>query len=552
MPLLRRLPGTPRRLHTSRPFSTSPRTSNGLNVRALPRGGFSLSSRTGDAPSMAAAASMPFLYQQQQLRNASSWWNPASYVPNAINPWGSSKPASSTSTEPPPPTLDAAADASLSTAPAGTDPVSTASASSSASPSELLSNEATSEISKLSEQFSGTDADLADLGLDPASLSESLLNIPEQIGFLSKLGLDFGWGTSTMVQWFVEHLYVYAGMPWWGTFAACALLFRLLPFKFTMDSMEMSGKMNLLFNHPKFKETVAEMQAAGARGDNALMIQKQQETFSMSRMAGVSFKPLILNFLTIPFGFSFFRVIRAMCDVPVPSLETGGLLWFTDLTVPDPYYCLPVFAAAGMVALIRSTPAPSARGNAMTKVMLWVTTPLMLVVSFNLAAGLQWFFCMTGLVSFGLNLLRLNPTFRVALGYPPKPPGAMTQGSSPSPGSPISPSSISYQAPRTPGTPSNPAVLPSSETILKEGLDGAVADQNPKDNTLLGKIGLAPAVKEIKTSWKDAMGQTEEKVNVKKSENARKKAESYEERREREEEEALRARMEARKFKRIQ
>ena len=34
-----------------------------------------------------------------------------------------------------------------------------------------------------------------------------------------------------------------------------------------------------------------------------------------------------------------------MANCPVDSMKTGGLSWFSDLTVPDPYYILPVLTS---------------------------------------------------------------------------------------------------------------------------------------------------------------------------------------------------------------
>ena len=34
--------------------------------------------------------------------------------------------------------------------------------------------------------------------------------------------------------------------------------------------------------------------------------------------------------------------LREMANLPVASLQSGGMLWFTDLTMYDPYYILPV------------------------------------------------------------------------------------------------------------------------------------------------------------------------------------------------------------------
>lgn len=44
--------------------------------------------------------------------------------------------------------------------------------------------------------------------------------------------------------------------------------------------------------------------------------------------------------------------VRQMCSVPVPSLETGGALWFPSLVAGDPYYILPVLTGATITAVI--------------------------------------------------------------------------------------------------------------------------------------------------------------------------------------------------------
>jgi YidC/Oxa1 family membrane protein insertase len=41
-----------------------------------------------------------------------------------------------------------------------------------------------------------------------------------------------------------------------------------------------------------------------------------------------------------------------MAYLPVESLRTGGILWFTDLTVPDPFYALPLMTMASLLATL--------------------------------------------------------------------------------------------------------------------------------------------------------------------------------------------------------
>ncbi len=45
---------------------------------------------------------------------------------------------------------------------------------------------------------------------------------------------------------------------------------------------------------------------------------------------------------------SMFFALRGMANCPVESLSTGGLAWFTDLTVADPYYLLPTLTSSTM------------------------------------------------------------------------------------------------------------------------------------------------------------------------------------------------------------
>lgn len=51
-------------------------------------------------------------------------------------------------------------------------------------------------------------------------------------------------------------------------------------------------------------------------------------------------------FFQLPVFLSVFVGIRQMANLPVQSMTTGGAAWFTDLTIPDPYYALPLITMA--------------------------------------------------------------------------------------------------------------------------------------------------------------------------------------------------------------
>lgn len=44
-------------------------------------------------------------------------------------------------------------------------------------------------------------------------------------------------------------------------------------------------------------------------------------------------------------GYGTFVLLRAMGKLPVPGLETGGALWFHNLTIPDPFFIMPAATA---------------------------------------------------------------------------------------------------------------------------------------------------------------------------------------------------------------
>ena len=45
---------------------------------------------------------------------------------------------------------------------------------------------------------------------------------------------------------------------------------------------------------------------------------------------------------------TMFFALRGMANLPVESLKTGGALWFTDLTLADPFYLLPLITVSSL------------------------------------------------------------------------------------------------------------------------------------------------------------------------------------------------------------
>jgi YidC/Oxa1 family membrane protein insertase len=190
---------------------------------------------------------------------------------------------------------------------------------------------------------------------------DELLNMPEKIGYLHAMGLEYGWGPTSMMQWLLEHIYIYSGMPWWASIAAVAIIVRAAIFKASLTAAEHTHRLQELRKNPRFEEASRRMQEAILVSKNQEeMMNARMEVLKMQKAAGIQTWRTFVPLVNLPVAFGMLRLVRGMAALPVPSLETGGMLWFTNLTVPDPLFILPVAGAVLMTLSMRVSPSSPA------------------------------------------------------------------------------------------------------------------------------------------------------------------------------------------------
>lgn len=189
--------------------------------------------------------------------------------------------------------------------------------------------------------------------IDPGLFEKgSLLDIPEHIGYLKSLGLDFGWGPTSMVEWFLEHIHVLTGAPWWASIAMTAIAFRLLMLKPYINAADNAAKMATVA--PITKPLTAKMMALQSAGaDTTQIMAVRREMQIIHKRAGISIMKGFIPLAQVPLGYGSFVLLRAMADLPVPGMETGGILWFQNLAVSDPIFLLPAITAGVMHLVLR-------------------------------------------------------------------------------------------------------------------------------------------------------------------------------------------------------
>lgn len=224
-------------------------------------------------------------------------------------------------------------------------------------PSTTVSNAAASTPDQAASSATTSSSELT-TSLDESMniTSDGIPNITEHIGYLKSLGLDYGWGPTSMMEWTMEHIHVFAGTPWWASITLTAILVRVVLFKSYVDAAENAARM-VTIQHI-IKPLAAKMNAARVAGDTTAMLQHRSEISRINKRAGISplksFVPMLQGFA----AYGTFRLLRGMANLPVPGLEEGGLAWFYNLTIPDPYFILPLTTAGVLHWLMRVSLIP--------------------------------------------------------------------------------------------------------------------------------------------------------------------------------------------------
>lgn len=186
---------------------------------------------------------------------------------------------------------------------------------------------------------------------DAIDIITSAKDAPEHIGYLKSLGLDYGNGPTACIEWVLEHTHVYCGTPWWASIALTAVIIRVAFLKLYIDAADNGAKMARVA--PQTKPLHAKMMDLQRAGDQGAVMAVRRDIQVINARAGVKMWKSMLPMVQMFTGYGTFVLLRAMAKLPVPGLETGGALWFQNLTIPDPYFILPLAAAGVLHTVLR-------------------------------------------------------------------------------------------------------------------------------------------------------------------------------------------------------
>ncbi|XP_050538035.1 mitochondrial inner membrane protein OXA1L-like isoform X2 [Daktulosphaira vitifoliae] len=161
---------------------------------------------------------------------------------------------------------------------------------------------------------------------------------------LESAGLG-SWTPVGILQNALQYMHVSFDMPWWLTIIAGTAILRLLVFPLVISSQRHTIKMNN--NMPKIQEYQQKISECRLQGNPYEMARASQELMLFMKSNHVNpIKGMILPAIQFPIFLSMFLGLRGMAMLPLESLTYGGLWWFTDLTLPDQFFILPIVTVA--------------------------------------------------------------------------------------------------------------------------------------------------------------------------------------------------------------
>ncbi|KDQ08911.1 hypothetical protein BOTBODRAFT_37444 [Botryobasidium botryosum FD-172 SS1] len=259
----------------------------------------------------------------------------------------------------------------------------------------------------------------------PTSLTDvvSVLSTPtgDALGDMAAAGLA-RWTPPGLVQMLLEQLHVTFSLSWAGAILAAVLLTRaaVLPVLFKVQVN--NGRLAKI--NPELQLHMANAREAKEKGDQVAMTTAVLKAQTLLRENDANpARSMLGPLVQFPLALGFFFGIRGMCALPLESLKTGGLAWFTDLTIPDPYYVLPVLSAGAMLTMMRAVSAETVQTENSAHMLNFfrVITLVSIPVIANLPSGLLVYFCCNGLVLLVQSQLTRLPAVRSYIGLQPLP-----------------------------------------------------------------------------------------------------------------------------------
>ncbi|EEQ89249.1 mitochondrial Oxa1p [Blastomyces dermatitidis ER-3] len=258
-------------------------------------------------------------------------------------------------------------------------------------------------------------------------VSVDISQIPEKLGYLKAIGLDYGWGPSRVIETVLESLHIYGGLPWWGAAIGTSVLLRLFVLKFAMGASDTSAKVASIKHITQPFQV--EIQRCYRENDTVGLQRVLQQRKIINESHDIKLRRLAYPLVQLPLSFGAFRVLRGMSALPVPGLDSESFLWLSNVTVHDPYFILPITTGLIMHYTFKLGGENAGANDPtamMAKPILLYGLPILSTVCTSFLPGiLQIFFATTSVLAIGQSYAFRHPSIRAMTGMAPFPSPAV-------------------------------------------------------------------------------------------------------------------------------
>ena len=224
-------------------------------------------------------------------------------------------------------------------------------------PTDLLTTYPADPLTETTAQAAQTLSEV--IASNPQIPLKELLASPEAIhSIVSKvdlpsIGLTHGWlNIPGWIRDGLVSLHYYTDLPWWVCIIGTAIILRTLLVKFVIDGTRHNMRFAAVSKEMKpIQERMTKAQKGFKQAQTVMEKQERQTEVQvatkemMAAWTRHDVHPLRSIKLPLLQGGVFtmlFIAVRKLASTPLPQLHEGGVGWLKDLTLPDPYYIIPL------------------------------------------------------------------------------------------------------------------------------------------------------------------------------------------------------------------
>lgn len=258
----------------------------------------------------------------------------------------------------------------------------------------------------------------------PPFTTEAATQAIHSIGTLQELGLAKWYTAPGLLQQLLEFVHVSTGFAWVASIAVATVMIRVTFFPLMLRSIRNTSKLAII--NPTVKEEMAKLTAATKEGDKMEAARAQMAVQKLFKDNGVNpLMSIIPIFVQMPVFIFFYYALNGMVALPVPGMEVGGLLWFSDLTAADPLHILPIATSAmTLINFEIGAEVGASQGTQMNPAVKMVFRLFMCAMPFftwNFSTAIFGYWFTSSLFSLIQGFLFRSPAIRVKLKLPPMP-----------------------------------------------------------------------------------------------------------------------------------